>query len=213
MWLRLRFDLHVHTVNSRDAFTNLHEISSHCKTKGLNGVAITDHNHACLEVPRGTVGIPGIEVSSGDGHVVGLGLTSPIGKGFSADETIREIRRQGGLAVIPHPYEKLRSSVNPDLLTVLPDAIEVFNASTILRSLTQKRAIAFARENTLPTVAGSDSHIPETIGTAYTIVESFSSEPASVIEAIKNGQVQPVGESIRLSQRFRKLLLQARRSL
>ena len=210
--MRLKFDLHVHTVNSRDAFTDLDELSSFCRVRGLNGVAITDHNHACPEVPGGTIGIPGIEVSSKDGHVVGLGLTSQVRKGLSADETIREIHRQGGVAVIPHPYERLRPSVNPDLLTVRPDAIEVFNASTILRSLTRKRAIGFATETGLPPIAGSDSHIPQTIGTAYTLVDSYSTEPASLLEAIKNGHVQPMGESIWLSQRLRKLLLQARRS-
>ncbi len=179
--------------------------------KGLNGLAITDHNHACLEAPIGTIGIPGIEVSSKNGHVIGLGLTSLVRKGLSADETIREIQRQGGLAVIPHPYEYLRSSINPDLLTVRPDAIEVFNASTIVRFLTQERAISFARETGLPPVAGSDSHIPETVGSAYTLIESSSADPTNVLEAIKNGQVQPMGKSICLSHRLRKLLLQARR--
>lgn len=211
--MRLRFDLHVHTVNSRDAFTSLNELSSFCKAGGLDGVGITDHNRACLDVPIGTITIPGIEVSTKDGHIIGLGLTSLVRKGLSADETILEIHRQGGLAVVPHPYEKLRSSVNPELLTVRPDAIEVFNASTILRSLTWKRASGFARERGFPAVAGSDSHIPQTIGAAYTLVDSSSADPSSVLEAIREGRAQPVGDSIRLSQRLRKLLLQARRSV
>ncbi len=210
--MKLRFDLHVHTVNSNDAFTKPSELGSLCKLKGLDGIAITDHNQPCLRVPDGTTSIRGIEISSANGHVIGLGLSSPIGKGLSADNTIREIHRLGGLAVIPHPYDRFRSSVNPELLTVRPDAIEVFNASSILHSLAWRKAVDFARKTGLPSVAGSDSHIPQTIGTAYTLIETSSTEPTSVLDSIREGKVTPIGGSIHLSQRLRKLLLQAGRS-
>ncbi len=152
-----------------------------------------------------------MEISSLNGHIIGLGLSSPVKKGLSADETTREIHRLGGLAIIPHPYDFFRPSVNPELLAVRPDAIEVMNASSILHSLSWKKAINFARERGLPPVAGSDSHIPQTLGRAYTIIENDSGDPASVLDAIRRGEVTPVGGTIRLSLRLRKLLLQAKR--
>jgi len=209
--LKLKFDLHVHTTGSKDAFTKPSDLGSLCKLKGLDGIAITDHDQLCMEVPEGLAGIRGMEISSLNGHIIGLGLSSPVKKGLSADETIREIHRLGGLAIIPHPYDILRSSVNPELLAVRPDAIEVMNASSILHSLSWKKAINFARERGWPPVAGSDSHIPQTLGTAYTIIENDSDDPASILKAIRRGEVTPVGGTIRLSLRVRKLLLQARR--
>lgn len=132
-------------------------------------------------------------------------------RGLSADGTITEIHRLGGVAIIAHPYDLFRSSVKPDRLTVRPDAIEVYNASSMLHSLTWKKALASARNSDLPMVAGSDSHIPQTVGTAYTIVECDTSKPEAIIKAIGEGSVTPVPGTIRVSQRLRKIILQSRR--
>lgn len=209
--MKLKLDLHVHTTNSRDAFTKLEELASLCKTKGLDGVAITDHNKLCHEIPGELTAIRGMEISSIDGHVIGLGLTGPVMKGLSADETIREIHRLKGLAIIPHPYDMFRSSVNPELLRVRPDAVEVVNASSLIHKLSWEKARSYARAMRIPPVAGSDSHIPQTVGSAYTLVENDSDDPTSILDAIKAGSVSPVEGTIHLSHRFRKLLLQAGR--
>ncbi len=132
-------------------------------------------------------------------------------RGLSADQTIADIHQLGGIAIIPHPYDMFRSSVRPELLNVRPDAIEVYNASSMLHSITWKKALGSARDMGLPMVAGSDSHIPQTIGTAFTIVESASSETEDIIAAIKNGLVTPVPGTIGVSHRLRKFLLQASR--
>lgn len=207
--MKLKFDLHVHTVNSRDAFTKLDDLRSLCRLNNLDGVAITDHNAVCEKVPDGLIAIRGVEVSSANGHIIGLGLSDRVQRGLSADETITAIHKLGGLAVIPHPYDPLRSSVKPEILTVRPDAIEVVNASTIFSSISWRKAREFAVQKGLPAVAGSDSHIPQTLGTAYTIVDDDSSDAASVLEAIKAGNVSAAGRTIRLAHRVRKLALQA----
>src|SRR5207249_8633659 len=154
-----------------------------CRDRGLDGLAITDHNTLAHDLGEDMVILPGIEISSRDGHVIGLGVSETIPRGLSADETIRRIRGQNGVSIIPHPYDLFRSSVRPDRLTVRPDAIEVFNASSFLHSITWKKAMEPARRAGLPMAAGSDSHIPQTIGSAYTIVESATLDSYTVLSA------------------------------
>jgi len=207
--LKFKFDLHVHTEISKDAFTKVSELAQVTRRRGLDGIAITDHNSLCSNSPNGTTTLPGIEISSADGHVIALGLADAVPRGLSAEETITDIRRKGGLAIIPHPYDLFRSSVRPDRLTVHPDAIEVFNASSFLHSIIWKKALESARRAGLPMVAGSDSHIPQTIGSAYTIVESATLEPHIVMSAIRNGSVTPIPGTVNISHRLRKLLLRS----
>jgi predicted metal-dependent phosphoesterase TrpH len=208
----LKLDLHVHTDRSRDGFTHLKEIPSICRARGIDGIAITDHNYLCDDLPDGIIGIPGIEISSSDGHVVGLGLSNPIPKGLSADETIDKIHRLGGIAILPHPYDPFRSSVNPELLKSRPDAVEVVNASSLLHSIYWKKAQRFVITNGFPSVGGSDSHIPQTVGIAYTIVENESDGQDSILAAIREGSVRAEGRTVGLGNRFRKLLLHAMKS-
>jgi predicted metal-dependent phosphoesterase TrpH len=125
---------------------------------------------------------------------------------LSADETILQIRRLGGVSIVAHPYDLLRSAVNPEVLTTMPDAIEVINSASMLHSITWKRARTFAEKRNLPQTGGSDSHIPETIGKAFTIVEADSRDVASVLEAIRNGPVAAEGRPYRLSDRVRKIV-------
>jgi len=150
--------------------------------------------------------IPGIEVSSRDGHIIGLGVSDTVPRRLSADETILQIKRLGGVSIVAHPYDFLRSSLNPEILTTMPDAIEVINSASMLHSITWKRARSFAEKRKLPQTAGSDSHIPETIGRAYTIVDVESRNVASILNAIRSGQVAPEGRPYRFSDRVRKII-------
>src|SRR2546422_313241 len=116
--LQLKLDLHVHTNRSSDAFTSPKQLAIICRDRGLDGLAITDHN---------------------------------------------------------------------------------------VLSVTWKRARKFAKRENYAMTAGSDSHIPETVGRAYTEMESTSKDTASVLAALKSGRVSPVGGPIRVSERVRKM--------
>jgi len=131
--LKLKLDLHVHTSRSTDAFTPPEQLRTICRERGLDGLAITDHNVLAQDLDDELVILPGIEISSRDGHIIGLGLSDAIPRGLSADETIRKIREQTGVSIIPHPYDLFRSSVRPHLFTVRPDAIFVINSSSCHR--------------------------------------------------------------------------------
>jgi predicted metal-dependent phosphoesterase TrpH len=205
--LKLKLDLHVHTDRSSDAFTSPKWLATICRNRALDGLAITDHNVLASDKSDEVVILPGIEISTLDGHVIGLGLSEAVPRGLSADETIRRIKDLGGVSIVPHPYDLLRSSVKPHLLTVRPDAIEVINSSSFLHSVTWKHARKFAEKGNYPMTAGSDSHIPETIGRAYTEVECESRNTGSVLAALRSGSVGPVGSSVRVTERFRKMFL------
>jgi len=203
--LKLKLDLHVHTNRSSDAFTSPKQLANICRNRGLDGLAITDHNVLAVDSSDELLILPGIEISTRDGHLIGVGLSETVPRGLSADETLRRIKALHGVSIVPHPYDLLRSSVRPHTLEVRPDAIEVINSSSFLHSVTWKRARKFAEKQNYPMTAGSDSHIPETIGRAYTEVESPSKDTASVLAALKSGLVTPVGRPIRASERVRKM--------
>ncbi|HEX4920977.1 MAG TPA: PHP-associated domain-containing protein [Candidatus Bathyarchaeia archaeon] len=196
----------MHTVRSSDAHTRLDQLVPNILRVGLDGLAITDHNVLAQNVPQGFLIIPGIEISSRDGHIIGLGLSEPVSRGLSADETISQIKKQGGVSIVAHPYDLHRSAVSPEKLKVKPDAIEVVNSASLFHSRTWKRAKEFTIRNNLPSTAGSDSHIPQTIGMAYTVVESEAKTIESVLDAIRRGSVSAEGSPYRINDRIRKLL-------
>jgi predicted metal-dependent phosphoesterase TrpH len=203
--LKLKLDLHVHTDRSSDAFTSPKQLATICRDRGLDGLAITDHNVLAVDSSDEPVILPGIEISTRHGHVIGLGVSEAVPRGLSADETIRRIRDLNGVSIIPHPYDLLRSSVRPHLLTVRPDAIEVINSSSFLHSVTWNRARKFAEKEKYPMTAGSDSHIPQTIGRAYTEVECESKDTGSILASLRSGSMTPFGRPVRATERFRKL--------
>lgn len=180
-------------------------VTSLCKAAGLDGLAITDHNFLSTITSDDVIIIPGIEVSTRDGHLLGLGVSKAVPRGLSAEETITLIHAAGGIAIVAHPYDLLRSSITPQRLSLRPDAIEVVNSASFLHSLSWRKAEKFAKLHGLPRTGGSDSHIPETLGRACTVIEAHSKETPSILAAIRNGDIQPEGVPIRLGDRLKKL--------
>ena len=203
--MKLKIDLHVHTTGSKDAFTEPEQLPIVLKQRGLDGVAITDHDTFTTVSMSGIIILPGIEVSTREGHIIGLGVSGPVPKGRSADETISMIHRDGGIAVVPHPFDPVSPCVNPCKLKSRPEAIEVINSDALLFSLNSAIARRVAERLKLPMVAGSDSHIPETVGDAYTLIDSDSREVEDILDAIRRGSVQPEGGPTPLAEKFLKL--------
>lgn len=200
----MKLDLHVHTNRSSDGHTRPDELVTNIRRAALDGLAITDHNLLSNDTFEEALIIPGIEISSIDGHIIGLGLRQPVVRGLPADETIRQIRKMGGVSVVVHPYDILRSAINPDHLTVMPDAVEVINSASFLHSLTWKRARRFAETHHLPQTAGSDSHIPRTIGRSFTTVDCEQKTTDSVLDAIREGHTAANGRPNTLRDRLYK---------
>jgi predicted metal-dependent phosphoesterase TrpH len=203
--MRLKIDLHVHTTGSNDGFIEPEQLPFIVKERGLDGVAITNHDVFTEVAASGVIVIPGIEVSTREGHIIGLGVSGPIATGKPADETISMIHRAGGVVIIPHPFDLVSPCVNLSKLRSKPEAIEVINSDALFFHLSTKLAKRAAERLRLPMVAGSDSHIPETVGDAYTLIDSESEKVEDILKAIRMGSVQPVGGPTSLSKKLLKL--------
>jgi predicted metal-dependent phosphoesterase TrpH len=197
---QLRLDLHVHTVHSFDGFTTLEEAVFAAKGKRLDGLAITDHDvttitadQSCHE--QGVILIPGTEVSTRCGHVLALGVFQPIPKGLPIEESIERIHGLNGVAVAAHPFSILHGLGWKRESVELVDAIEVINANSHLFTYQTGRSRRLAKSLQKPMTAGSDSHIPRTVGNAYTIVEAEGTSLDALLKAILQGKTRPTGTS------------------
>jgi predicted metal-dependent phosphoesterase TrpH len=204
--LGLKIDLHVHTRYSHDSATTLDEVVVYSKKRGLNGIAITDHDVVggalkLVQKVKELVVIPGVEVSTSRGHVLALNMTRPVPTKLSPLETIQIIHEAGGIAVAAHPtvfYKGLKGQVNSNF-----DAVEVINASAFPFFLSAYLSQKLAVRLNLPQTAGSDAHYASEIGLAYTIVDA-EPEVNEIVHAIKKGATVPCGKPIPWKLRLKR---------
>ena len=192
----LKADLHVHTRYSEDSISPPEKIVEHCLKVGINCLAITDHNEisGAFEVKRIAPFkvIVGEEILTSQGEIIGYFLTEKIPPRLSPEETVARIKAQGGLACIPHPYDRFRSGAklrNDALDKILPkiDLIEVFNSRTMLLR-DSARALELARRHDLPATAGSDAHIVQEVGSTYMEIPEFN-DAEQFRQALQQGKV------------------------
>ena len=91
----LKIDLHVHTTYSYDSLITPKELIFYAKRCGLDGVAVTDHDriNGALKIAKETdfLIVPGIEISSLNGHIIGLNVDELVPPELSVDETLDRI--------------------------------------------------------------------------------------------------------------------------
>ena len=196
-----RVDLHVHTLRgSADPALCLSELVRAARQAGLDAIAITDTDY-CTPVPielRGVVLIPGCEVSTLGGSILGVFLERPLDfvrlrqHGLpTADETVLEIHRCGGLAILAHPFAQ--TDANPALFPIRPDAVETACASVVPpNSAAGQRALLWAAEHQRPRVGGSNARSPRELGTVYTEISCPRLSRAFLKEALDLGRCRPV---------------------
>lgn len=201
----LKLDLHVHTVGSYDGHTKREDLPQIIRDRGLDGVALTEHDNFDPPKSFDALILPAAEISSSEGHIIGLGLRDMIPPRLPADETIQRIHDQGGIAIIPHPYDPVCECVKIARLKVRPDAVETVNADALSFYVSNWLARKDARRFKLPEVGGSDSHIPQSIGDAYTVVEAESRDLEGILEAIRKGRVRAEGHATSTINKMRKL--------
>jgi predicted metal-dependent phosphoesterase TrpH len=202
--MQIKADLHVHTTYSSDSIITPEELVFYAKKRGLNAVAVTDHNQVegARKIAKETdfLIIPGTEVSSLHGHIVGLNVNQTIPRDLSADETVDRIHRAGGIAIACHPYALLKGSIGRNV-TANFDAIETINASTFPFRSASSKAEKLAERFRLPQVAGTDAHYGPVIGRAFTVIDSELNKEA-ILEAIRKGSCKPAGGPITLMMRL-----------
>lgn len=202
--MQVKADLHVHSIYSSDSIITPKELVFYAKKRGLTAVAVTDHNQVegARKIAKETnfLIIPGTEVSSLGGHIVGLNVDEVIPVGLTADETVDRVHRAGGVAIACHPYALFKGSIGKHV-TAKFDAVETINASSFPFRSASSKAKKLSERFGLPRVAGTDAHYGPVIGCAYTVIDS-ELNLESILKAIVDGRCEPAGGAISLGMRI-----------
>ena len=190
-----KYDLHVHSVCSKCGLNTLSGILKKAKEKGLNGVAITDHNTIKgaakakkLNKDKSFEVIVGEEIMTDIGEVLAYYLKKEIKPG-KFEDVIRQIKKQDAVCAIAHPYTfGLRKGIGNVFGVKEANAVETFN-SRCLTSFENRRARKLAKRMRSAETGGSDAHFPWEIGKGYTLFEG------NLRDAIKSKKTKSGGKS------------------
>ena len=175
---KIKIDPHVHSEGSYDSDASVKMIVEHVNEIDLDAAVITDHNSIeksleAVELAKeynNAIFVPGVEVSTQAGHLLAIGVEQCPEKAQPFMDTVKEIRELGGIAAVPHPFQRSRHGV-PKKRIQGCDAIEIFNSSWVFTGLQNRRAEKFAKRRGYAGIAGSDAHSIGVIGRAYTEIE------------------------------------------
>jgi predicted metal-dependent phosphoesterase TrpH len=195
----IEVDLHMHTDHSPDCATPVEVLLQTARDRGLGAIAITDHNEVsgALEAREIAAEMGDIKVivaeevkTAEQGEVIGLFLEKKIPRGMTMAETIAEIRRQGGLVYVPHPFDRFHSVPDYEhLLDIVEeiDVLEVFNPRVALTAFNEE-AERFARKYRIVPGAGSDSHVAQGLGSVRVRIHDFDG-PEEFLEAMRDADI------------------------
>lgn len=200
----MKIDMHCHSYYSRDGISSPESLVFQAKKKGLDGIALTDHNTTKgwqraqkMANELGIFLIQGEEIKIKEnnktiGEILAYFITKEINpQGKTIEEIIKEIKEQNGIAIIAHPYHWKKPFKKLEAYKNLADGVEVFNSRSQSRK-GNKMSLDFAKKNNLSMIAGSDSHTTFEIGRAYIEVNATNIE--EVKDLIKNNKVQIEGK-------------------
>jgi predicted metal-dependent phosphoesterase TrpH len=193
----LRADFHSHIHYSRDSVLNPETFIARCLKRNINCIAVTDHNEVAgafviqkMAPPELKV-IIGEEVKTSEGEIIGLFLHELVPRDLSPEDTVKAIHEQGGVAVVPHPFDTFRRSVITaaalDRVKTQVDAIEGFNCRNIFPGHDQK-ARDLALSVSKPITVGTDSHSPWEVGGACLEMSDFET-PQEFLIALRTGRI------------------------
>jgi predicted metal-dependent phosphoesterase TrpH len=213
-----RVDLHTHSAASPDGGISGRQYHRIIESGALDCIAITDHNRIdfALDMHRelGDRIIVGEEIMTKAGEIIGLYLSQAIAPGLEARETIRQIKVQGGLVYIPHPFETVRKGLHPASLEELQDEIdiiEVCNGRAFVQNRSEQ-AVVWARLNNVVGAASSDAHGTHGLARTYTRTALMPTRE-NLIEQLRTGTLITNRATLRslfypkyhrLRKRFRK---------
>jgi len=194
----IEVDLHMHTDHSSDSATPVEVLLATAQAQGLGAIAVTDHNEVsgafeaqAKAAAYGVKIIIGEEVKTEhQGEVIGLFLTEKIPRGLSMAETVAEIKRQGGLVYVPHPFDRMHAV--PDYEHLLPilddiDAIEIYNPRVAIGAFNEE-AQRFAAKYRIVAGAGSDSHVAQGLGSVRIRMRDFDG-PQEFLESLREAEI------------------------
>jgi len=210
----VKIDLHIHTIYSPDSVITAKKLHWGIKKSGIDGVAITDHNRVdgALKIAKeykDFIIIPGIEIETPYGHLLLLNIKRKPGD-VSNISAIRDfVNKEGGVIILAHPLTLFKKSkMLNDILRFL-DAIEVANSHDYMLEKHYKILLETCKKTGIGWSAGSDSHIPDTIGYAY--IETEGDNIDDILEDIRKGKCRVYFRGVSITQRVKKLYFEALR--
>jgi glycosyltransferase involved in cell wall biosynthesis len=191
-------DLHMHTDHSHDCATPVEVLLATARDQGLGAIAVTDHNvvsgaheAAAKAHEFGVKVIVSEEVKTDhQGEVIGLFISEQIPRGLSLQETVAEIKRQGGLVYVPHPFDRMHAVPDYEhLLTIVDeiDLMEVYNPRVAIGSFNEE-AERFAAKYRILAAAGSDSHVAQGLGSVRVRMRDFDG-PDEFLESLRTAEI------------------------
>jgi predicted metal-dependent phosphoesterase TrpH/glycosyltransferase involved in cell wall biosynthesis len=190
-------DLHMHTEHSHDCAVPVDTLLDYAEAQGLGAIAVTDHNvfsgaEEAVELARNRdlLVVPGEEVKTDAGEVIGLFLEREIARGMPMEDTIAAIREQNGVVYLPHPFDRLHTipdaqSLHLHLAEI--DVFEVYNARLLFEGFNDE-ALRFARKYNLTMGAGSDAHVLQGVGTGLVRMRAFET-PEEFLISLRSAEI------------------------
>ncbi len=191
-------DMHMHTDHSPDCATPVEVLLATAREQELGAIVVTDHNEISgALVAREQAQAANVKVIVGEevktasqGEVIGLFLQERIPRGLSMAETVAEIKRQGGLVYVPHPFDRMHAV--PDYEHLLPileevDAIEVFNPRVAIGAFNEEAA-RFAAKYRIAAGAGSDAHVAQGLGSVRVRMRDFEG-PQEFLQSLREAEI------------------------
>ena len=208
----LKLDLHIHSKYSEDAVGTPSDIIKVLKKKGIHGMAITDHNSIKGSIEalklkcKDFIIIPGIEISTSDGHIIALDVKEDISRDLTVEETVDQILDHNGIPIVPHLLRTMSGIKQDKLLKIKSkiSAIEVFNSCSVPQSNLKTTKIAKKLE--LGGTGGSDSHQPHHVGEGYTTVDTTDYNIDTIISEINKKNTWGEGKTLPLTYRRDRMI-------
>ena len=197
----MKADLHIHSNFSKDGKSTVEEIIEAAAERGLGCIAITDHNsfeaYDLVKDNGRIIVIPGIEVSSKEGHILAYGIDKSISRDMTIDDTINAIHEAGGVAFAAHPYRWWSGLGEENTLNHNFDGTEALNARSTAKD--NKRSRALAKRIGKPISAGSDAHDPEYIGDGIVELPDDIKTWQDALKAVMEGKAKPSSSDRRVA--------------
>ncbi len=219
----VRLDLHVHSRFSPDSTLSIEAIASNLASRSLTGFALTDHNtvagHAelarCQARFPNLILVPGVEVSTLEGHLLAYGVTETPPPRRPVVETVDWVQQHGGVPVPAHPFRLSHGVGSAIAETVKVNVIETMNGHNSPRA--NRSAAAVAARRHLGSTGGSDVHELSDLGRAYTEFPDGIADLSGVLAALRAGTTRAGGGTLGLGGRarteWRTIVLRLRRGL
>ncbi len=205
----LKADLHIHS-NHSDGKDSVRKILDVAIGRKLDIISITDHNTVngsieALEIVREEnlpiIVLPGIEISTANGHLLAYGIERDIESGIDMGEAVRLVRKWGGITSLAHPFQFYRHGAIRLKFFKIVDCIEVFNAKSLM--IFNKLSEYFCRRYGKGKTAGSDAHRAEFVGYGITIINPNDLSMDGILSALKSGKSDVEGRTAMIKQILR----------